>query len=102
MQSAQDRFGRYLVTERKAVPAEFDWQFAQPRIGNAWSQGGMWSAQIVVGHPRLQDGFQVPFAQRNNPISSDGPTITAQSGWQTDPPSCKQMHVVDKIRNPDG
>jgi hypothetical protein len=37
------------------MSAGFDSEVGQPRIGNAWSQGGMWSAAVVVGHPRCQD-----------------------------------------------
>ena len=68
MESAQYRCGHDLMTERKAVSARFDSRVARPRIGNAWSQGGMWSASVVVRHPRCQDFPQMPFAQRNNPV----------------------------------
>lgn len=48
-------------------------------------------------------GFSRPSYQSESPSrASDVPTIRALSGWQTDPASCKQMHVVDEIRNPDG
>jgi hypothetical protein len=36
--------------------------------GNTRSQGGMWSASVVVGHPGHQSFPQMPFAQRNDPI----------------------------------
>ena len=38
--------------------------------GNTRSQGGMWSALVVVGHPGHQSFPQMPFAQRNDPIEA--------------------------------
>ena len=58
------------MTERKAVSAGLDRQVDQPRIGNAWAQGRMWSRSIIVGHPRCQDFPQVRFTQRNDPIEA--------------------------------
>jgi len=67
------------MTDRKAMPASSDSQLAEPQFGNAWPQGRMWSASIVVGHPGHQDFSQVPFAQRNDPIQ----TLTPQSPNQS-------------------
>src|ERR1019366_1783011 len=67
------------MTDRKAVSAGFDSHVAQPWVGNARSQRGMWSATVVVGHPRCQDFAQVPLAQRNNPVQ----TLTPQSPDQS-------------------
>ena len=72
MQSAQDRYGHDLMTDPKAMPARFDSQGVQPRMGNARSQRQMWSATVVVGHPRHQDFSQVSFAQRNRWCRSSG------------------------------
>jgi hypothetical protein len=48
------RSGHDLTTDRKPVSVRF-YYIARPRLGNAWSQGGVWPALVVVAHPRGQD-----------------------------------------------
>jgi hypothetical protein len=39
-------------------------------VGNAWTEAGVWSTMVVVKHPFLQDGPEMPFIQQDQPIQA--------------------------------
>jgi hypothetical protein len=71
VKSVQDGVSHNLgrLVETMPMASQMHWE-NRGRIRNAWSQGGVWSAAVVMRQPRHQSFPKMLFRQRDNPIQA--------------------------------
>jgi hypothetical protein len=70
MEPTENRSGHDAALGRQPMPGARGHGQANGGLGEAWSEGGMRAAAVVVDHPLFQDPSEVVLRQRNEEVQA--------------------------------